>query len=84
MTKERQKPDQEYLVLKKAYEKNRIMQGEDHPDTLASLDRLADYYDRIGDYDAAIELEEEMLTKRNSMLSSSDDAVIDTYSRLAG
>jgi tetratricopeptide (TPR) repeat protein len=81
---EKQRPDAEYLTLKKAYEKNRIMQGEDHPDTLASLDRLADYYDRTGDYDAAIELEEEMLTKRNTMDEKDEDAIADSYSRLAG
>ena len=67
MEAKKQRPEQEYLELKKAYEKNRIMMGEDHPDTHACLDRLAEYYDRIGDYDEAIELEEELLSKRNAL-----------------
>ena len=56
--------------VKKAFEKNRIILGEEDPETLASVERLAEYYDRIGEYDKAIELEEELLSKRNSLFGS--------------
>lgn len=83
MEAKKQRPEQEYLELKKAYEKNRIMMGEDHPDTHACLDRLAEYYDRIGDYDEAIELEEELLSKRNALYGQDSEVSGDTYLRLA-
>ena len=84
MEANRSKPDQEYLSLKKTYEKNRIMLGEDAKETLTSLDSLADYYDRAGDYDEAVELGEELLSKRTDLFGEDHEATIETSLRLAG
>ena len=81
MEANRSKPDQEFLSLKKTYEKNRIMLGEDSKETLTSLDSLADYYDRAGDYDEAVELGEELLSKRTDLYGEDHEATIETSTK---
>ena len=67
-------------LLKQALAIRRELLGEDHRDTLASLDRLAVLYERQGRYEEAAPLQRQALEARRAALGE-DDA--DTLTSLA-
>jgi len=59
--------DEIYKAIEE-YKKNKIKQGDDHPDTLTSLNNLAVLFFNNDDYDRALPLYEECLAKYKRVL----------------
>ena len=62
------------------YELNRSLYGEEHANTLDSLDDLAFDYSLLGDHEKALELNEEILKKKKMTQSEEDTDVLDSLS----
>jgi lipopolysaccharide biosynthesis regulator YciM len=57
--------------------------GEDHPDTLSSLNNLADLFRSKGEYDRALPLYEECLAKRKRVLGEDHPDTLSSLNNLA-
>jgi tetratricopeptide (TPR) repeat protein len=62
--------DRALQLFEECLEKRKRILGEDHPDTLKSLNDLADFFESQGQYDRALQLSEECLAKRSCIFGS--------------
>ena len=63
-------------------ERKRVL-GEDHPDTLTSLNNLAGLFYSKGEYDRALPLFEECLAKRKRVLGEDHPSTLSSLNNLA-
>ena len=63
--------------------KRKRVLGEDHPDTLTSLNNLAGLFESMGDYDRALPMYEECLAKRKRVLGEDHPSTLASLNNLA-
>jgi serine/threonine protein kinase len=72
-----------FAVFQRALNLRRAQLGDDHPDTLASMNNLAMAYQDGGRFDKAIPVLEETLTRRRRRLGDDNASTIETMNDLA-
>jgi tetratricopeptide (TPR) repeat protein len=75
--------EKEQKELENSLEASRRNLGEDHPDTIASLNNLAEFFERKYDYDRALPLLEELLPKRKRALGEDNPETLKSLNNLA-
>jgi serine/threonine protein kinase/tetratricopeptide (TPR) repeat protein len=70
-------------VLEKAWATRKAALGPDHPDTLTSMNNLAESYRAAGQYDRAIKLNEEALALRRAKLGPDHPDTLHSMNNLA-
>jgi hypothetical protein len=80
---QKQQAEQQAEQQKQRLEKQRQVLGEDHPETLKSLESLAYIFYRIENYDRALPLYEELLAKQKHVLGDEHPETLSTLKFLA-
>jgi tetratricopeptide (TPR) repeat protein len=69
--------------MEKIYKENKKKLGDDHPDTLKSLNNLANVFTKNGEYDRALPLYEECLAGRKRVLGDDNPDTLISLNNLA-
>jgi hypothetical protein len=72
------------VLLKQCFEKKKVVLGENHPDTLRTMNNLADNYDSQGKHSDAEVLYKQCLDKRKAVLGENHPETLNTKNSLTG